>query len=88
MNLICKELFMTCIFESLSTLAVNLVENLGYRDVMLGTAFFPSEITMPLAGIAVSQGKTTLWGITLAAATGDVLGSLTVYFIALKGGRL
>jgi len=78
---------MTGILESLSILAINLIENLGYLGIMLGTAFFPSEVTMPLAGIAVSQGKMTLWGITLAAATGDVLGSLIVYFVALKGGR-
>lgn len=68
-------------------LAVNLVGTFGYCGIVIGTAFFPSEIIMPLAGFAVSQGKMTLWGIILAAVLGDVLGALIVYFVAYIGGR-
>ena len=73
--------------ESSSNLAIDLVGSFGYLGVFIGTAFLPSEIIMPLAGLAVSQGKMTLWGITLAAALGDVLGSLIIYFVSYKGGR-
>ena len=68
-------------------LIVNLVETFGYCGIVIGTAFFPSEIVMPLAGVAVSQGKMTLWGIIAAAILGDVSGALIVYFIAYIGGR-
>ncbi|MGB9980592.1 DedA family protein [Methanobacterium sp.] len=68
-------------------LAINLVGTLGYFGVVIGTAFFPSEIIMPLAGVAVSQGKMTLWGIILAAILGDVSGALIIYSIAYIGGR-
>lgn len=78
---------MADIFTYFSNLAINLVETFGYLGIFIGTAFFPSEIIMPTAGFAVFQGKMTLWGITLAAALGDVLGSLIIYFVALVGGR-
>lgn len=68
-------------------LAVNLIGTLGYLGVAIGTAFFPSEIIMPLAGVAVSHGKMTLWGIIAAAVIGDVSGALIIYFIAYIGGR-
>ena len=78
---------MTTLVENYGNLAVNLVSTLGYFGIMIGTAFLPSEIIMPIAGFTVSQGKMTLWGITIAAALGDVIGSLIVYFIADFGGR-
>ena len=68
-------------------LAVNLIGTLGYLGVAIGTAFFPSEIIMPLAGVAVSHGKMTLWGIIAAAIIGDVSGALIIYSIAYIGGR-
>ncbi|OEC87570.1 MULTISPECIES: DedA family protein [Methanobacterium] len=68
-------------------LAVNLIGTLGYLGVAIGTAFFPSEIIMPLAGVAVSHGKMTLWGIIAAALIGDVSGALIIYGIAYIGGR-
>ncbi len=68
-------------------LAVNLIGTLGYFGVAIGTAFFPSEIIMPLAGVAVSHGKMTLWGIIAAAIIGDVSGALIIYSIAYIGGR-
>ena len=69
------------------SLAVNLIGTLGYLGVAIGTAFFPSEIIMPLAGVAVSHGKMTLWGIIAAAIIGDVSGALIIYSIAYIGGR-
>lgn len=78
---------------TLMNIAINLTNNLGYWGIFLGMTLnmtgveLPSEVIMPLAGFAVFQGKMTLWGITLVAATAEVLGALIIYFIALKGGR-
>ena len=82
-----KTNFMVDIAAYSGNLAISLVKTFGYWGIFIGTAFFPSEIIIPLAGVAVPQGKMTLWGITLAAASGDVLGSLIVYFVAYIGGR-
>ncbi len=73
--------------EYFSQLALNLIGNMGYVGVIIGTVFLPSEVILPLAGFAVFHGKMNLIGVTLAAGVGDVLGSLIVYFIAYKGGR-
>ena len=78
---------MTDLAAYFGDLAINLVGTLGYSGVVIGTAFLPSEIIMPLAGIAVSQGKMTLWGIIGAAVLGDVSGALIIYSIAYIGGR-
>ena len=78
---------MTTMVENYGYLALDLVGKLGYLGIVIGTSFLPSEVIMPLAGFAVSQGKLNLVGITLAAALGDVIGSLIVYFIADFGGR-
>ncbi len=78
---------------TLMNMAINLTQTLGYWGVFIGMSInmtgieLPSEVIMPLAGFAVFQGKMTLWGITLVAATAEVLGALVIYFIALKGGR-
>ncbi len=78
---------------TLMNIAINLTNNLGYWGIFIGMTVnmtgveLPSEVIMPLAGFAVFQGKMTLWGITLVAATAEVLGALVIYFIALKGGR-
>lgn len=47
----------------------------------------PSEIIMPFAGHLVNQGVFSLWGVTLAGATGCVLGGWVAYFVGMYGGR-
>ncbi len=73
--------------EQFSNLALNMIGALGYVGVFIGTVFLPSEVILPLAGVAVFHGKMNLVGVTLVAAASDVLGSFVVYFIAYKGGR-
>jgi len=84
---------MVGIVESISNLAIYLIDNLGYWGVFIGMTLesacipLPSEVIMPFAGFAVYQGKLTLLGITVVGALGNLLGSLIAYFIGLKGGR-
>lgn len=47
----------------------------------------PSEIIMPFSGYLVSTGRFTLWGVTLAGAVGNVLGSWAAYAAGYYGGR-
>lgn len=47
----------------------------------------PSEVIMPFSGFLVSEGRFTLWGITLAGAIGNVIGSALAYAAGRYGGR-
>jgi len=47
----------------------------------------PSEVIMPFAGFLASEGRFTLFGISLAGAAGSVLGSWATYFLGKYGGR-
>lgn len=84
---------MVGIIESVSNLAINLIESLGYWGVFIGMTMesacipLPSEVIMPFAGFAVYQGKMTLFGITVVGAFGNLMGSLIAYFVGIKGGR-
>ena len=79
--------------EYVSNLIVSLISATGYSGVFFAMALesacipFPSEIIMPFSGFAVSEGKMTLLGITLAGALGNLFGSVIAYFVGLKGGR-
>ncbi len=47
----------------------------------------PSEVILPLAGIAVGQGEFTFLLAVAAATLGSVLGALVIYALARRGGR-
>lgn len=47
----------------------------------------PSEVILPLAGVAVGQGQFTFVLAVLAATLGSVLGALIIYWLARTGGR-
>ena len=84
---------MVSIVEFISNFAINLIGSLGYWGVFIGMTLesacipLPSEVIMPFAGFAVSQGKMTLLGITIVGTLGNLLGSLIAYFVGFKGGR-
>lgn len=84
---------MTGIIEFVSDTAINIISSLGYWGVFLAMTLesacipIPSEAIMPFAGFVVSEGKMTLWGITIVGALGNLVGSWIAYFVGLKGGR-
>lgn len=84
---------MVGIIESMSNVAINLIESLGYWGVFIGMTLesacipLPSEVIMPFAGFVVNEGRLTLWGITLVGALGNLFGSLIAYYVGLKGGK-
>ena len=81
------------IIEILSGVIVATITALGYWGVALLMAIesacipLPSEIIMPFSGYLVSQGKMSLWGVSVAGAVGCVLGSLAAYWVGMYGGR-
>ena len=84
---------MSSIIEFVSQIAIDLINYFGYWGIFIGMTIesacipLPSEIIMPFAGFVVSEGKMTLWGITLAGALGNLFGSLIAYYVGLKGGK-
>ena len=84
---------MVGIIEFVSNTAINIISSLGYWGVFLAMTLesacipLPSEAIMPFAGFVVSEGKMTLWGITIVGALGNLVGSLISYYVGLKGGR-
>ena len=69
------------------------ISALGYGGIALCMAIesacipLPSEIIMPFSGYLVTTGRFTLWGVVLAGAAGNVLGSWVAYGLGVKGGR-
>jgi len=84
---------MVSIIEFVSDTVINIISSLGYLGVFLAMTLesacipIPSEVIMPFAGFVVSEGKMSLWGITIVGALGNLVGSLIAYYVGLKGGR-
>ncbi len=71
---------------------VNSVNSLGYVGIALLMALeniippIPSELIMPLAGFAVTQGKLNLIGVIIAGTVGSVAGAIPWYFLGKYWG--
>ena len=77
----------------LATWIIGVISSLGYGGIVLLMAIesacipLPSEIIMPFSGFLVFKGEMVLWAVTLAGATGCVLGSIPAYYLGMHGGR-
>jgi membrane protein DedA with SNARE-associated domain len=77
----------------LSTFVIWIISSLGYTGIVVAMAIesacipLPSEVIMPFSGYLVSQGRFTLWGVSLAGALGCMLGSAVAYAAGAYGGR-
>lgn len=84
---------MISIIDYLSQIVINLIETLGYGGIFVAMTLesacipLPSEVIMPFAGFAVSDGKLSFIGITIVGVLGNLVGSWIAYFVGLKGGR-
>jgi membrane protein DedA with SNARE-associated domain len=67
---------------------IQLIERTGYLGVgflmFLETVFppIPSEVIMPIAGVAAVNGPMTLWGVIASGTTGAMLGNFFWYLVA------
>ena len=67
---------------------INLIDQTGYLGVgflmFLETMFppIPSEVIMPVAGLAAARGKLDLFGVIASGAAGAMLGNSFWYFAA------
>jgi len=81
------------ILVPLSRFIIWIISSLGYGGIVVAMAIesacipLPSEVIMPFAGYLVSQGRFSLWGVSLAGAIGCTLGSAVAYAVGVYGGR-
>ncbi len=81
------------IVAPLAAFILGTISALGYAGIVLCMTIesacipLPSEIIMPFSGYLVTTGRFTLWGVVLAGAVGNVLGSWIAYWLGMKGGR-
>jgi len=81
------------IVAPLSAFILATISGLGYGGIVLCMAIesacipLPSEIIMPFSGYLVTTGRFTLWGVAVAGAVGNVLGSWAAYWAGMKSGR-
>ena len=77
----------------LSTFVIWIISSLGYTGIVVAMAIesacipLPSEVIMPFSGYLVSQGRFSLWGVSVAGALGCTLGSAAAYAAGAYGGR-
>ena len=73
--------------EAFSSLIIHLIQTTGYLGIFvlmtLESALIPipSEVTMPFAGFLVNQGSLNFYGVVLAGAFGNLVGSLIAFAI-------
>jgi membrane protein DedA with SNARE-associated domain len=74
-----------------SGLSSNLVGQYGYWGMALALVLnclgvpIPSEVTLPLAGLAVEQGHWALWPTVLMAVGSQVVGLVIAYWLVRRG---
>jgi membrane protein DedA with SNARE-associated domain len=77
----------------LATFVIWIISTLGYAGIVVAMAIesacipLPSEVIMPFSGYLVSQGRFSLWGVSVAGALGCTLGSAVAYAAGAYGGR-
>lgn len=81
------------ILATLFNIATNLVLQFSYFGIFIGMTVesaaipLPSEVIMCYAGFLVSKGEFQFWPVVIAGTLGNLVGSIILYYIGLKGGR-
>jgi membrane protein DedA with SNARE-associated domain len=81
------------IISWLGNLALSIVEACGYYGIIITMALesacvpLPSEVVMPLGGALVAKGVYGFWAVVFAGTVGNLIGSITAWWVGLKGGR-
>ena len=85
--------FIDTVIALLSDWVLRTITRYGYAGILGSMAIesacipLPSEIIMPFSGFLVSEGSFSLWGVTMAGAFGNLLGSWVAYYAGKYGGR-
>ena len=81
------------IMTILGGFALLLITSFGYIGIfflmVLESMIFPmpSELVMPFAGFAASQGSLDFMLVIISSTLGSIVGSLLSYYMGMKGGH-
>ena len=84
---------LSSVLEEITDWAVGLMETMGGPGAALAIAMenlfppIPSEVILPLAGLAAGQGKLSLFGAIAWTTLGSVVGAMALYYIGMALGR-
>lgn len=84
---------LSSLLDSITDWAVGLMETMGGPGAALAIAMenlfppIPSEVILPLAGLAAGQGKLNLYGAIAWTTLGSLVGALALYYIGMALGR-
>ena len=79
--------------DGLAGFMIELMETLGLLGVAIAVGLdnlfppIPSEIVLPMAGLAASQGTFTVAGALFATTAGSVIGAMMMYWVGRGFGR-
>lgn len=81
------------ILNFLGSIVIAIISAGGYFGIVIAMAIesacipLPSEVIMPFSGYLAARGEFTLFGITMAGAFGNVVGSVLAYLVGAYEGR-
>jgi len=82
------------ILQAVGSFIIEVINKTGYLGIFLLMAVesanipLPSEITMPFAGFLAQSGRFNFWLVGLIGAGGNLVGSILIYWLLFKGGRV
>jgi membrane protein DedA with SNARE-associated domain len=81
----------TTLLEQIRAVLEQIILNFGYVGIALAMFVenlfppIPSEAILLFAGFLAGEGQLSLWGVTLAATLGSLLGTAIIYYIGVWG---
>lgn len=81
------------ILETIVFWVMGVISTLGYPGIFFLMAAesalipIPSEVIMPFSGFLVTEGRFSLWAITLSGALGNLVGSWAAYALGYWGHK-
>ncbi len=79
--------------EAISRWALNIIDQSGYFGIFILSALesaavpIPSEVVVPFSGFLAFQGRFNFWLVIIIVTFANVVGSIILYLVSLKGGR-
>ncbi len=77
----------------LSSFALNIIDKTGYVGVFILSFLesaaipIPSEVVVPFSGFLAATGRFVLWEVVLVTTIANLVGAITLFWIARSGGR-
>lgn len=81
------------LIENVSRWALDIINQSGYFGIFILSVMesaaipIPSEVVIPFSGFLAEQGRFSFWLVVTVATIANMVGSIVLYLVSLKGGR-